>query len=96
MRNYELTFITHPELDKDALSEIIERVQGWVGQGGGKVTKVDMWGKRPLAYPIRKQKEGLYTYMEMEIPTQLASELERNLRFIESVMRFLIIVKEEE
>ncbi len=96
MRNYELTFITTPELEKDALNEIIEKVQGWVGQGGGKVTKVDLWGKRPLAYPIRKQKEGLYTYMEMEMPTQVASELERNLRFIESVIRFLVIVKEEE
>jgi small subunit ribosomal protein S6 len=95
MRKYELTFITHPELDKDALVEVTNKVQSWITDAGGKVEKVDNWGKKPLAYPIRKQKDGQYVYMEMEMPPQIGAVIERNLRYIESVMRFLIIVKED-
>ncbi len=95
MRDYELTFITHPELDKEAIDEIVAKVQGWISQAGGNVAKVDLWGKRTLAYPIRKQKEGLYVYMEMKMPAKFTAELERNLRFLEAVMRFMIVYKEE-
>jgi len=95
MRAYELTFITHPELEKDSLSELTERVQGWITTAGGNVTKVEPWGKRMLAYPIRKQKEGHYIYLEFEMPPSFGVELERNLRFVESIMRFLLILKEK-
>ncbi len=95
MRTYELTFITHPELDKDALNEIIQRVQGWISEAGGKINKVDLWGKKPMAYTIRKQKEGQYVHIQAEMPSKFAPELERNLRFVEAVMRFLLIVEED-
>ncbi|MEI7987394.1 MAG: 30S ribosomal protein S6 [Chloroflexota bacterium] len=95
MRKYELTIITHPDLDKDALAEIVNKVQGWITEAGGKVEKVDSWGKRMLAYPIRKQKEGQYVYFEVEMSPALGATIERNLRYVEAVMRFLIIVKDE-
>jgi len=95
MRAYELTFITHPELDKDSINELIERVKGWITTAGGQISKVDPWGKRTLAYPIRKQKEGHYVYMEFEMPPSFSGELERNLRYVEAIMRFLLILKDK-
>ena len=94
MRKYEVTFIVHPDLDETAFKELIERVQGWITESGGKVEKVDLWGKRKLAYPIRKQEEGQYVLLHTEMEPSFCTELERNLRLQEPVMRFLIVLKE--
>jgi small subunit ribosomal protein S6 len=93
MRTYELVFIVHPDLDENAFNDLVKRVQGWVVEGGGEISKTDLWGKRRLAYPIRKQTEGQYVLMELNMPPQLSATLERNLRFVEQVIRFQIILK---
>lgn len=93
MREYELIFIVHPDQDENAFKEVIEKVKGWITDAGGQVAKTDLWGKRKLAYPIRKQAEGQYVFMNVKMTPAFSSELERNLRFLEPVMRFLIAVK---
>ena len=93
MREYELTIIVHPDLDQDAFNEIIERTKSWIVDGGGEIANVDLWGKRQLAYPIRKQTEGQYVLMHINISPDLGSEIEHNLRLIEPVMRYLLIRK---
>ncbi len=90
MREYELVFIVHPDLDETAFKDVIERVRGWITEAGGSISKVDLWGKRKLAYPIRKQKEGQYVLFQAEMPPTFSAPLERNLRFLEPVMRFLL------
>jgi small subunit ribosomal protein S6 len=95
MRDYELVFIVHPELDDSTLKEVVDRVQGWITTAGGQVSKVDLWGKRKLAYPIRKQNEGQYVLLKTKMDPAFCAELERNLRFQEPVMRFLIASNEE-
>jgi small subunit ribosomal protein S6 len=90
MRDYEVMVIFHPELEEQALTDLIGRVQGWITDAGGSVSKVDVWGKRKLAYAIRKQKEGQYVLFNTQMDPSFGSELERNLRFLEPVMRFLI------
>jgi small subunit ribosomal protein S6 len=92
MREYELVFIVHPDLDENATNEVVERVKGWITEAGGTVEKVDPWGKRKLAYPIRKQNEGQYFLFKTQLSPSFVVELERNLRFIEPVMRFLFTV----
>jgi small subunit ribosomal protein S6 len=94
MREYELVFVVHPDLDDSAFKELTERVKGWITEAGGKVSKTDIWGKRKLAFPIRKQKEGQYVLMKTEMAPSFCSELERNLRFLEPVMRFIIAAEE--
>lgn len=94
MREYELVFIVRSDLDENAFSEVLNRVQSWITDAGGQVSKVDLWGKRKLAYPIRKQTEGQYVLMETQMDPAFGVTLERNLRFLESVLRFLITVKE--
>lgn len=93
MREYELTYIVHPELDESAFNEVLERVKSWIQESGGEVIKADHWGKRTLAYPIRKQTEGQYMFLDIRIDPKFGAELERNLRFLEPVLRFLLIVK---
>lgn len=94
MRNYELVFIIQPDLDEAGVKGIVEKVQGWITEAGGTVAKIDNWGKRRLAYQINKRREGQYVLFEMQIPPTFSNELERNLRFLEPVMRFSIILRD--
>ena len=90
MREYELVFIVRSDLDDNAFKEVVEKVKGWITESGGSVSKTDIWGKRKLAYAIRKQNEGQYVMLKIQIDPAFAITLERNLRFLEPVMRFLI------
>jgi small subunit ribosomal protein S6 len=90
MRDYEIIFIVHPELDQAGLEEIVTKVKGWITDAGGTITKQDIWGKRRLANSIRKQREGQYVQLDVQMPPTFSRELERNIRFIEPVMRFMI------
>lgn len=93
MRNYEVILIVHPDLDENAMKGVLDRVQGWITTAGGSIDNVDNWGKRRLAYSIRKQREGQYVYMETQFAPAFSAELERNLRLLEPVIRFSIISK---
>ncbi len=96
MRQYEVAYIVHPELDETAFKDVVARVQGLIENGEGKVTKAELWGKKRLAYEIRKQKEGQYVFLQTEMPPSFCTELERNLRLLEPVMRFMITQVEED
>ena len=90
MRNYELMFIIHPDLDEASVNDTVAKVSSWITESGGSVDKVDLMGKRQLAYPIRKQKDGQYVLIQAQMEPSFGTELERNLRFQEPVMRFLL------
>ena len=90
MRNYELVCIIHPDLDETAFKEAVENIKGWIVEAGGKVGKEDVWGKRKLAYLIQKQREGQYVLLNITMPPDATKELERNIRFLEPVMRHML------
>jgi len=90
MRNYELVCIIQPDLDETAFKETVEKVKGWVTEAGGSVVKEDVWGKRKLAYLIRKQREGQYVLLNIAMPAEAVKGLERNIRFLEPVMRHMV------
>jgi len=90
MRNYELVCIIQPELDETAFNEAVDKVKGWISDAGGSVSKVDVWGKRRLAYLIRKQREGQYVLLNVSLPPAATIDLERNIRFLEPVMRHML------
>jgi small subunit ribosomal protein S6 len=94
MRKYEIAYIVHPDLDENAFNEVNERIQGWIKDAGGKIIKVDLWGKKQLAYPIRKQTEGQYVILQTEMEPGFCTELERNLHLSEPVIRFMVTVDE--
>ena len=90
MRNYELVCIIQPDLDENAFNGVIDRLKGWVSESGGSVDKVDIWGRRKLAYPIRKQRDGQYVLLNVSLNPSATTELERNLRFQEAVLRHML------
>ena len=91
MRDYELIYIIHPDLDESNLNEINEKITGWITKAGGSIQKMDLWGKRRLAYPIRKTREGQYVYVNTSMPPTFTKELESNLQFLEPVLRYMIV-----
>jgi len=92
MRNYELVCIVQPDLDETAFKGAVDRVQGWVTETGGSVDKVEIWGRRRLSYPIRKQRDGQYVLLNITLDPKAASGLERNIRYLETAMRHLLTV----
>ena len=94
MRTYEIVLIAHPELDEAAMTAMLDKVKGWITDSGGSIDKVDVWGKRRMTYIIRKQSEGQYVVITAQIAPTFTSELDRNLRFIESILRYMITLVE--
>ena len=90
MRTYEVVFIVNPELDEIALNALVEKVKNWITEANGAVEKVEMWGKRRMTYIIRKQREGQYVFLQAQMAPAYLAELDRNMRFLEPVMRYLI------
>jgi len=90
MRKYELVCIVQPDLDETAFKGAVERVQGWVTESGGSVDKVDVWGRRRLAFPIHKQRDGQYVLLNITLDPKSASDLERNIRYLETVLRHML------
>ena len=90
MRKYELVCIIQPDLDETAFKGAIERVQGWVTESGGTVDKVDVWGRRRMSYQIRKQRDGHYVLLNISIDPKAASDLERNIRYLETILRHML------
>jgi len=90
MRKYEVVCIFHPDLDEDAFTAATAKVRDWITGAGGTVEKVEVWGRRRLAYTIHKKNEGQYVLMNVSLePTTLAS-LNQNMRFHEPLLRFMI------
>jgi small subunit ribosomal protein S6 len=92
MRKYELVCIVQPELDETAFKGVVDRVSSWITEAGGSVDKVDVWGRRRMAYQIRKQREGQYVLMNVTLDPKSTGELERNIRYLEPVMRHMLSV----
>jgi small subunit ribosomal protein S6 len=90
MRDYEVVIIIQPDLDETATNAVVERVNNWITEANGQVVKTETWGKRRLAYEIRKQREGYYVLLYSQMDPAAVSELERNLQFLEPVLRFMI------
>ncbi len=90
MRKYELAFIADPELDAEGLTALEEKIQEWIGAAGGKAVKFDRWGKRRLAYPIKKRNDGYYVFIEIEMPPNGGVIIEQDLRLHEKILRYMI------
>jgi small subunit ribosomal protein S6 len=95
VRNYELVFIVHPDLEQDELNAVVERVKDLVERSDGKVEQIEPWGLRRLAYPVQKRWEGQYVLMRLELEPQSVTQLEHRLGLTEQIMRHLIVRVEE-
>lgn len=93
--NYELMFILHPEMEAEAEEAILNELQATIQKLGGEVSKVDDWGKRKLAYEIKKVNEGHYYLVYFTGTHDIIPELEHFFRVNDEVIRFLIVKEGE-
>ncbi|MDP2673729.1 MAG: 30S ribosomal protein S6 [Dehalococcoidia bacterium] len=96
MRDYELVMIVSPEVADEAVPATIERVQQFIAEQGGEVKEVNPWGRRRLAYPIEKYREGSYVVAQLSLDPQQLGALEENLKLSDDVIRHLVVKLEEQ
>jgi small subunit ribosomal protein S6 len=94
MRRYELMLVFRPDAPDDRTSAIIDRTTRQITAAGGQIVKVAPWGRRRLAYPIDRHREGAYHIVVFEAPTTAIVELERGLLITEEVLRHLVVRQE--
>jgi small subunit ribosomal protein S6 len=87
MRHYELMVILDPELEERTVAPSLDKFLNVIRKGGGSVENVNIWGRRKLAYEIKKKSEGIYAVVDMTAEPDLAKELDRQLNLNEAVLR---------
>ena len=95
-RVYEILFIVDPNLGEEAVDTLTEQVQGFVEKDGGKIEKVEKWGKKRLAYEVRGHHEGYYVLIVTESTGPLVKEVERKMKVTDGVIRYLTVRVDEE
>ena len=95
MRKYEVGLVISPDLEEEALTEAINKIEQWIGNDGGQVLNTNHWGRRKLAYPIRKFRDGYYIFFTAEMEPRAVKTLEQNFNISESVLRYLTILLED-
>ncbi|NMO03486.1 30S ribosomal protein S6 [Gordonia sp. TBRC 11910] len=93
MRHYELMVILDPSLDERTVAPSLDTFLNVVRTDGGKIEGVDIWGKRRLAYEIAKNSEGIYAVIDLNAEPATVSELDRQLKLNESVLRTKVLRK---
>src|SRR3954471_4834886 len=95
-REYETTYILRPNTPNEGVAEVNTRIKGVIEGMGGKIIKVDNWGKRRLAYEVAKERKGIYLYWQYLAQPGVVEETERNLRMLDSVIRYLTVKIDED
>jgi len=95
LRRYETILIAHVDLSEDELSNLIARYGGIVTGQKGILIKVERWGKRRLAYLIRKQARGFYILIDYAGVSDVVNELERNLKIDDKILKYMTVLKAE-
>jgi len=95
VRRYELMLIIRPDAPDEKAAAVIDRTTRYVVASGGQIIKVAPWGRRRLAYPIDRHREGSYHIVVFESPAEAIAELERSLQITEEVIRYLVTRSEK-
>jgi len=94
-RNYETTFILSPVLDEPATEQQIEKIEAAVKNEGGTVKEWDKWGKRRMAFPIKRQSEGYYAFLRFEAEPDSIERLTESFKLDENILRHMHIVLDD-
>ena len=90
MKKYEVMFIAKP-LEEAEVDPIVEKVSNLITKNGGNVEKVDRWGKRHLAYPVKKQADGYYVLINFEADPTIIFEIDRVMKIQDEILKHLIV-----
>jgi small subunit ribosomal protein S6 len=95
-KEYETIYILRSDVDADTAERVQSRIAEVVGRDSGKLVKVESWGRRKLAYPVAKQKKGVYVYVKYVGRGGLVQEIERNLKLQDAVLKFQTVMTNPE
>jgi small subunit ribosomal protein S6 len=95
VRSYEIIFILDPALADDGVEAAVVAAKGVLAKAGGEVAEVQKWGKKRLAYDIKKRREGHYVYFRAQAPGKAVAELERHLKIAEPVLKYITVLMEK-
>jgi small subunit ribosomal protein S6 len=93
-RDYQLGVVITPEAGEDQARAVIDRINTLIGANGGQVFRVLAWGRRRLAYPIERHRDGLYFWFDMQLPPEAVAEIERQLQVNEAIIRHLLTLRD--
>jgi len=88
---YEIGFIITPEVNEEEVKKIIESITATITKAKGVIENLDEWGRKKLAFPIRKNLEGYYVFVQAEVDGEVIATLERRLKQMEKVLRFITL-----
>ena len=94
MKEYELTVLVHPDLEAN-LDTVLDKVRALVTDNGGEIIKEDNWGKKKLAYSIRREEFAVYMYFEVKLPAEALLKISNVLNITDEVLRYLLVKADE-
>ncbi len=94
MNEYELTVLIHPDLEAD-LETPLNKVRDIIKKAGGKIVREDNWGKKKLAYAIRREEFAVYVYMDVELPPDAPLKISNTFNITDEVLRYLLVRVDE-
>ena len=94
MKEYELTVLIHPDLEAD-LDKALDKVKSLITDNGGEIIKEDNWGKKKLAYSIRREEFAVYVYFEVKLPAEALLKISNVLNITDEVLRYLLVKADE-
>ena len=94
MKEYELTVLVHPDLEAN-LDTVLDKVRALVTDTGGEIIKEDNWGKKKLAYSIRREEFAVYVYFEVKLPAEALLKISNVLNITDEVLRYLLVKADE-
>ena len=95
MNTYELALVVPARLDEETRAGVVEKAKGYITRFGGTITETEEWGKRKLAYEIQKHTEAYYYFIHFEAEGTCPGELEKRMRIMDNVLRYLIVSTDE-
>ena len=95
MNKYELALVVNAKIEDDARAAVVEKAKEYVTRAGGTITEVEEWGKKKLAYEIRKMSDGFYYFIQFEASAAAPAQIEQKVRIMDNVLRFLCFRKDE-
>ncbi len=95
MNKYELALVVNAKIEDEPRAAVVEKAKEYITRFGGTVTEVDEWGKKRLAYEIQKMREGFYYFIKFDAESDCPAELEKRVRIMDNVLRFLCVRQDE-
>ncbi len=95
MNKYELALVVSARIEDDARADVVEKAKGYITRENGVIGEIDEWGKKRLAYEIDHQREGFYYFIPFEAEPTAPAEIERQMRIMDNVLRYLIVRQDE-